>query len=398
MLFTPPLFSRDLFSYLGQGDLALHGFDPYQFGVSVLNDHLSANVDPTWQNTPTPYGPLFVLLAKSVVLITGQDTILGVVAMRMTMCVGLVLLCWALPRLACRLGGSPTVALWFGAANPVVLTYLVGGGHNDLLMVGLLTSGTVLVLDGRRRKGIAVVTLAFAVKATAGIMLPFLVWIWAARLTGTAGRRFAKATAASLAVVLPVFGICTLAAGVNLGWIPALSSSSVVIEWLSLPTAAGQLAHLVATPFTTVDQQQFLSVTRSVGWLVLIALVARQWWLARGGDPETTIRRAAVALLVVALFSPATLPWYFSWTLVVAAGLAWSGRALVVGAFFSVWIVLMTFPDGTTALYDWGYLASAMVAAALAAVSLVRKDPLRLTVSGELSSNSTRHSRPFMSR
>jgi alpha-1,6-mannosyltransferase len=378
MLFTPPLFSRDMFSYLGQGDLALHGFDPYQFGVSVLNDHLSANVDPTWQNTPTPYGPLFVLLAKSVVLVTGQDTIVGVVAMRLTMCVGLVLLCWALPRLATRLGGSPTVALWLGAANPFVLTYLVGGGHNDLLMVGLLTSGTVLVLDGRHRKGFAVVTLAFAVKATAAVMLPFLVWIWAARLSGTASRRFTRAVSAALAVVLPVFGICTLAAGVNLGWLPALGSSSVVIEWLSLPTAVGQLAHLAASPFTTLDQQDFLSVTRTVGWLVLIALVARQWWLARDGDPATTIRRAAVALLVVALFSPATLPWYFSWALVVAAGVAWSGRGLVVAVFCSVWLVLMTFPDGSTALYDWGYLASAMVAAALAAVSLVRRDPLRL--------------------
>src|SRR6266568_1696483 len=43
LLFAPPLFSRDLFSYLAQGDEALHGYDPYAYGVSVLNDHLSAN-------------------------------------------------------------------------------------------------------------------------------------------------------------------------------------------------------------------------------------------------------------------------------------------------------------------------------------------------------------------
>jgi alpha-1,6-mannosyltransferase len=379
LLFAPPLFSRDLFSYLAQGDLALHGYDPYTYGVSVLNDHLSANVDPAWQNTPAPYGPLFILVAKAVVLITGQSTLVGVVAMRMTMCVGLVLLCWALPRLASRLGGRPTVALWFGAANPLVLAYLVGGGHNDLLMVGLLAAGTVLVLDSRYRRGFLVVTLAFAVKATAGVLLPFLVWIWMSRMDGSPRRRFATAAANGVAVVVATFGACSVLAGVGLGWIPALRATSAVVEWLSLPTAAGQLTHTVASLFGTVDSQGFLSVARSIGWLVLVGLVGRQWWLARlATTPEQVIRRAAVALLVVTVFSPATLPWYFSWPLVMAAGLAWSGRRLAVGAFCSVWIVLVTFPDGTTGLYDWAYLATAMLAAGVAAVSLLRPDPLRL--------------------
>jgi alpha-1,6-mannosyltransferase len=375
LLFAPPLFSRDIFSYLAQGDLALHGFDPYRYGVSVLNDHLSANVDPVWQDTPAPYGPLFILVAKSVVLVTGQSTIVGVIALRATMCVGLLLLCWALPRLAKRLDGDPANALWLGAANPLVLLYLVGGGHNDLLMAGLLATGTVFVLDHRYRRGFLLVTLAFAVKATAGVLLPFLVWIWAARLDGPPGRRLTVAGARALAVVLPTFTICTVLAGVNLGWIPALSTSSVVIEWLSLPTGAGQLAHAVASLFSNTDQQDFLSVTRTIGWLVLIALVARQWWLARDGEPGTTIRRAAIALLVVALCSPATLPWYFSWALVAAAGLAWSKRGLVVAAFGSVWIVLVTFPDGTTGLYDWVYLVTAMLVAGFAALSLLRPDP-----------------------
>jgi alpha-1,6-mannosyltransferase len=379
LLFAPPLFSRDLFSYLAQGDLALHGFDPYSYGVSVLDDHLSANVDPTWQNTPAPYGPLFILLAKAVVLVTGQSTVVGVVVMRAAMSTGLVLLCWALPRIAERLGGSPTGALWFGVANPFVLTYLIGGGHNDLLMVGLLAAGTVLVLDGRHRRGFLVVTLAFAVKATAAVLLPFLVWIWAARLAGPPGRRFTRATLGGLAVVVPVFAVCTVAAGVNLGWLPALSTSSVVIEWLSVPTGLGQLTHTVASLLDTdANPLTYLAVARDLGWVVLAALVVRQWWLARDGRPATTLRRAALALLAVALCSPVTLPWYFSWTLVLAAGLAWSRRGVVIGAFCSVWLVLVTFPDGTTGLYDWAYLATAMLAAALAAVSLVRPDPLRL--------------------
>jgi alpha-1,6-mannosyltransferase len=245
-------------------------------------------------------------------------------------------------------------------------------------MVGLLAAGTVLVLDGRYRRGFLVVTLAFAVKATAGVVLPFLVWIWMSRTDGPPARRFATAAGNGAAVVVATFGACSVLAGVGLGWIPALRATSSVIEWLSLPTAAGQLTHTVASLFGTVDPQGFLSVARSIGWLVLVVLVGRQWWLARVGTPTQIIRRAAVALLLVTVFSPATLPWYFSWPLVMAAGLAWSGRRLAVGAFCSVWIVLVTFPDGTTGLYDWAYLATAMLAAGVAAVSLVRPDPLRL--------------------
>ncbi|HKN97745.1 MAG TPA: polyprenol phosphomannose-dependent alpha 1,6 mannosyltransferase MptB [Pseudonocardiaceae bacterium] len=377
LLIAPPLFSRDLFTYLGQGDLALHGLNPYHYGVAVLGDHLSANVDPTWQNTPSPYGPLFVLIAKSVVLVTGQSIVVGVIALRATLCAGMLLLCWALPRLARHLGGSPVLALWLVAANPLVLTYLVGGGHNDLLMIGLLAAGTVLVLDGRHRRGVALVALAFAVKATAGVLLPFLVLIWARRLTGSPGARLGKAVLHAMAVVVPTFAVCTLLAGVDLGWLPALSTSNLVVEWLSMPTAVGQLAFIVGGLFTSADLPSILAVTRTIGWLVLAVLVGRQWWLARHGDPVTTLHRAALAMLFVALFSPATLPWYFTWPLVVAAGLAWSARALVPATFGSVLVVLFTHPDGTFGLYDPPYLAMSVLVAALAATALVRPDPVR---------------------
>lgn len=379
LLLAPPLFSQDLFTYLAQGDLALHGLNPYHHVVSDLNDHLSANVDPTWQDTPTPYGPLFILVAKSVVLITGQSTVAGVLAMRATLCVGLALLCWALPRLADLLGGSRAVALWLGAANPLVLLYLVGGAHNDLLMVGFLAAGTVLVLDGRHRRGFLLLTLALAVKATAGVLLPFLVLVWASRLPGSWGRRLARAGLSAIVVVVPTFAACTLLAGVDLGWVPALSTSNLVIDWLSLPTGAGQLVFIVSGLFTQVSLATVLAVTRPIGWLILVVLVARQWWLARNEAAPTVIRRAALAMLAVILCSPATLPWYFSWVLVLAAGLAWSRRGAMLATGGSTLIALVNFPDGSIGLYRPLYLAAIGLAAWVAAVSLVRPDPLRLS-------------------
>jgi len=44
----------------------------------------------------------------------------------------------------------------------------------------------------------------------------------------------------------------------------------------------------------------------------------------------------------------------------------------------AVWLVLVAYPSGESALYDWLYLLGAAAISVLAAVSLVRPDPLRL--------------------
>ncbi|KAA2256560.1 hypothetical protein F0L68_26230 [Solihabitans fulvus] len=379
LLVAPPLFSKDVYSYLSQGMLALKGFDPYVVGPAALPGPLTENVSWVWQNTPAPYGPLFILVAKGVVAITGTSLIGGVLLLRLATAFGLALLCWSVPGLVRHLGGNAALALWLGVANPLMLVHLIGGAHNDMLMVGLLAAGVRLMLDGRHLTAIALVTLAFSVKATAVVALPFLVWVWAARLTGTRRNRFLKAAGGGLAVFVVVFTLCTLAAGVSLGWIPALSTSSMIVNWLSLPTALGQFTHTLVSLVFTVDQGIFLGIARAIGEILLVWIAARQWWAARDGGPEA-VRRAAYTLLAVALLSPATLPWYFSWPLVIGAGLAWGTSALVVAVLGSVWLLLVTFPNGDTALYSWGYLFLALLASGLAAVSLVRPDPLRLSI------------------
>ncbi|AHH95401.1 polyprenol phosphomannose-dependent alpha 1,6 mannosyltransferase MptB [Kutzneria viridogrisea] len=380
LLVAPPLFSKDVYSYLSQGDLALHGLDPYAVGPAALPSPLSENVSWVWQNTPAPYGPLFVLLAKGVVALTGTNLITGVIGMRLVMAIGLGLLCWSLPGLARHLGGNAPVAVWLVAANPLLLVHLIGGAHNDMLMIGLMAVGVLLCLDRRHVWGIALVTLACAVKGTAALALPFLVWVWAARMPGSPKARFAKALAASLGVFLAVFAVCSLVAGVDLGWIPALQGSSTVVNWLSLPSGVGQLVWGLVWLVTGFgDVTPFVVVARILGGALLAYLVVKQWWLAREGGYEA-IRRAAFAMAAVSLLAPATMPWYFSWALVLGAGFAWSTGALTAAACGSVWMLLVTYPAGGTALYDWGYLLVTLGVAALAAVSLLRPDPLNISL------------------
>jgi alpha-1,6-mannosyltransferase len=380
MIITPPLFTRDPYSYLAYGTLPLHGFDPYTYGPDMLTGPIQQNVHWFWQDTPAPYGPLFIAVAKAVASVTGGNMILGVIAIRLVLLVGLVLLVAALPGLVRHLGGRVSVALWLAVANPVTVVHLVGGPHNDLLTVGLLSAGTLTVLNRKHAAGIALVTLAAAVKATAAIALPFLVLVWAARMAGgSRNSRIAKATAAGVSVFVATFAVCSVVAGVGLGWLPALNAPSNIVNWLSLPTGVGQFVYTVANwLFSGLPETPFITVTRVLGVLLFLAIGVKQWLAARDGGPDgaDAVRRAGVVLLLFPLLSPATLPWYFSWGMALLAAVTWSTRGMAVTIFVSIFLIVAAFPDGEVSLYAFGYLALTLAGALVAAISLRKPDPL----------------------
>jgi alpha-1,6-mannosyltransferase len=227
--------------------------------------------------------------------------------------------------------------------------------------------------------GIGAATAAMAVKASAGVALPFLVLVWAGHLSGSLTARIAKAAAAGVAVFVSVFGLITVAAQVNLGWLPALSAPSMIVNWMSVPTGVGEFVHwLLEIPFD-LPKQPFVNVARILGGAVLLWIAVRQWWAAREGGPDA-IRRAGIVLLAVAVLSPATLPWYVSWGMALLAAAPWTPRAMSWLVFFSLWLIVVYYPHGEDALYNWPYLAACAALAALAAASLRRVDPLGLSL------------------
>ncbi|MGH3827856.1 MAG: polyprenol phosphomannose-dependent alpha 1,6 mannosyltransferase MptB, partial [Pseudonocardiaceae bacterium] len=104
----------------------------------------------------------------------------------------------------------------------------------------------------------------------------------------------------------------------------------------------------------------------------------RQWWLARDGG-RGAVRCAAVALLWAALLAPATLPWYFTWALVLGAALPWPRRSLAWAVAGSTWLVLCTYPTGEDALKSWPYQLGIVAVSLLAAAALSDRDPLGLS-------------------
>ncbi len=377
MLLAAPMYTRDVFSYLAQGALPLAGFDPYAVGPEVLTGPIQENVHPVWQDTPAPYGPLFILIAKAVAAVTGDNLIAGVVLMRLVLLPGLLLLIWALPELTQRMGGRIPVTLWIAVANPIMVVHMVGGIHNDLLVVGLLAAAALLTLRSQHAGGIALASAAMAIKASAGLMLPFLVLVWAAHLpTGSRTTRILRAGASGIAVFVAVFAACTLVAGVGMGWLPALSAPAMIIHWYSAPTGVGLFVHAVVDIVADVRVEPFINVSRAIGVGALLVIGCRHWWAARDDGPDA-IRRAGIVLLAAALLGPTLLSWYPSWGMVLLAMTAWSARGLAMVVFCSLCLMIVTYPDGGTAQYNAPLLILGASLWALAAASLLWPDPLR---------------------
>ncbi|QUR67976.1 alpha-(1-_6)-mannopyranosyltransferase A [Mycobacterium spongiae] len=375
LLVSVPVFSRDTYSYLAQGALLRDGLDPYAVGPVGNPNAFLDDVSPIWTITTAPYGPAFILVAKLVTIAVGNNVVAGTMLLRLCMLPGLALLVWATPRLAHHLHADGPTALWICVLNPLVLIHLMGGVHNEMLMVGLMTAAIALTFQRHHIAGITLLTVAIAVKATAGLALPFLFWVWMRHLHERRGYRpiqaFVAAAALSLVIFVAVFAVLSAVAGVGLGWLTALAGSVKIINWLTVPTGAANLIHALAAGYFSVDFYNLLRVTRLVGIAIIAVSLPLLWWRFRRDD-QAALTGIAWSMLIVVLFVPAALPWYYSWPLAVAAPLAQSQRAMAIIAAFSTWIMVIFKPDGSHGMYSWLHFSIATTCALIAAYALYR--------------------------
>ena len=211
---APPLFSRDVYSYLAQSAELARGIDPYVFGPAGglgIEDPLVRSIPTIWRDTPAPYGPLFLIVGRGITALTGNDVVLGIFAYRVLALAGLALIIWTLPRLARRCGSMSGSRCGSGVGNPLVLFHLISGVHNESLMIGLMLAGIEVglragprILDPHLLGGAFLIVCASAVKLPALLVLGFLGLHWA-RLRGGSVRDVAIAAGVLAAVTVVVY-------------------------------------------------------------------------------------------------------------------------------------------------------------------------------------------------
>ncbi|GAA1462256.1 alpha-(1-_6)-mannopyranosyltransferase A [Williamsia maris] len=380
LMLAVPVYSRDVYAYLAQGALLRDGLNPYVDGPASQPGPLLDSMAQVWATTTAPYGPFFVAITRGVTEITGDHTIPGVLLMRLVMLPGWALAIWAVPRLAAHVGRDPRVAAWLVVFNPMLVIHLVAGPHVEMLMAGVLVAGVVLALRGHHVSGLLVLGVAVSIKVTAGIAIPFVLWIWLSHIRSRRDIRpvdIARVFAVIVATTVAVFGAFTLVIGHGFGWLNGLGYADRIINWLTLPTAIAHVITYLVAPFTAIPLGPVLSVSRTVGSVVLAVALVWTWWRFRR-DERSAVVGVAVAMFAVLLLEPSTLPWYYSWALVFAGAAAITRRwlAVIVGA--CVFMLIVFQPDDSILLYEPTDLLLAAVLAGLAGWSLCREDPLRL--------------------
>src|SRR5699024_6639990 len=158
--------SRDVYSYLMQGAMVRDGFDPYTEGPAVNPGPFLLEVSQDWRNTTTPYGPLHLWMGEGVTRLVGDTVTVGVFVSKVISGLGFAAIAWSTPLIARELGGDPTLALWLGVADPVMILHLIGGMHNESTMVALVSVGPLLCLHNRYIAGIALIAISVSLKAT----------------------------------------------------------------------------------------------------------------------------------------------------------------------------------------------------------------------------------------
>jgi hypothetical protein len=316
MLVVAPLFSRDVFSYAAQGEMTSHHISPYVNGPLTLgpSSPFFRGVDTLWQDTPAPYGPLFLFLDSMVVDIAQHNHLAAVAGLRILEVLAVALLAWALPKLARASNRDPGETLVLGALNPLVLLTLIGGIHNDALMAALLVTGIAFAMAKRPVLGLLFCSLATAIKAPAGLGLVYIAWTWPGFATWREKIRPFLIAGAIAAVVL---GVTTLLAGFGLGWVRNLATPGTVRSWAAPATGIGlglaNVAHWVGWHVKTTH---VITVTRVLGF---VSAVAISLWLLWRAQDRGWVRSLAVSLLLFVILGPVVQPWYLVWGLMLLA-------------------------------------------------------------------------------
>ncbi len=372
-LVTPPMGSRDLYSYACQGYLVVHGLNPYEAGVGSLPCPWLDAVSPIWRDTAAPYGPLFVLIAAVVVALGGDSLVAVVAGFRLVAVLGALAVAAGLPVLARRCGVPVRRAWWLALAGPLIGAHLIAGPHNDMLMIGLVVAGLAVAAAGRpaaerdqhvggssgpvaaglagwgRPLGAgALLGLAVAVKVTAIVVVPFAMLL----VVGLSGRRW-RGPVSLAGGTAGVMVVLTAVSGLGFGWIGGMVNTRDLVQFTSPPTAVGMTLTYLGRPlvpgFDAVPAVRLLALLLFVAVLVVIfwRSAAPAWkrtaagrQLTIGGSPADALHGAALAMAATVALAPYFHPWYAVWPLILLAATTTRTKLIMAATIAASLLVL----------------------------------------------------------
>jgi len=300
---------NDIWRYMWEGMIQLHGFNPYALPPTA--SELAAFRPEWWEqiNNPTLtaiYPPLaqlgFRLLAwigPSVILFKFAFTVADLVV------------AWLLAR---RFGYRPALIY---AANPLIIYHLSGGGHLDSWFLLAMVAGWLAAEAGNWRRAALWLGAGVALKYVCLPAVAFLVW---SRRKELRGREqwilLALATAPMLAALALVPDVLSTRALAPSDFTLYARSSEFVPYWVA----------------------QVWPWSQQHNEIYLLPLAAGLLWLFLRCYSMTEFFENYLGLLLV--LSPAVHGWYFTWLVPFAVATRHAGTlALSVSGFAYFWLI-----------------------------------------------------------
>ncbi|NQX26380.1 polyprenol phosphomannose-dependent alpha 1,6 mannosyltransferase MptB [Microbacteriaceae bacterium VKM Ac-2854] len=314
LLVTVPVFSRDLFAYVGQGRLMASGLNPYTDGIAAISGWFALGVDPLWSDSPTPYGPLYLLIEGAAVQLGGWDTSeVSIALLRVVSVVGVVASGYYLLRLARLRGLDLSLTAWVVIANPLTLLLFVAAGHNDAVMIAFILAALLYASTGGRVRAVVLIAAAIAIKPIAVLAVPVLALFW---LRGDAPlRERMRLWLITGGAAIALVGALGVAAGVGLGWVVAMVVPGAIAHWYA-PMA--WITSMVGSGITLTGHDPALAVS-AVKLLALLAAAATVVVVMSSRRAIDPLLRLTLAFLAVICASTAIHPWYVMWVFPIAA-------------------------------------------------------------------------------
>jgi len=272
-LLIPPIWDDDLYRYLWDGRVGIHGINPYMYAPdapeleSLQDDHYDL---VSFKSIRTIYPPLFQFLFQLSQWIA-PSSLFFLKSLALLFDLALIVVLLSLLRNL----GYPVAWILIYAWNPLPIKEFANSGHMDSLVLFLLFLSLRYLLD--QRMALAHLTLGLSVlaKLFSGIALPFFLLV-----SFRKSRRAFLTSLAAFAVVLV------------LGYVPFAEAGVRMFEGLSIYS---RYWNFNAGPFWLME-----GALNSAGW--------NTWWLSR-------------ALILTGVFGVIT------WQLIVLRGHPWRQSA-----------------------------------------------------------------------
>lgn len=337
VLFVPPILAQDLFNYAAYGKaISVYGKNPY---LAVPRDFPREAVLHYigWTHTPSVYGPLFNYMAAAVTAIAGKSASTNSFAFKLLAFGFFSGSLFIIEDLGRRLVPDKQDFVLLAAAwNPLVIIHLVGGGHNDTIMVFLVLGGFLLYRKGYPVLAIASTMLAGMIKSTAlFVLIPMLV-LFLRQNAMWPLRKYVQAALTAVAIPLVLY----LPTWPGLKGFKTILSVGTGYSGISVPRffREGVRSAMRGLGVASSSAGSFsYSATRTFFMFVFLALLVLFCWRVR--DVRSLAFYSGAIMFTFMFTTSWLMPWYAGFMMILVAlsgSYLWTGTGVAV-TFAMAW-------------------------------------------------------------